>query len=118
MALLLRVVTRWVFIKVILKYHRAIGKRKISRGDWNQADEESTHPGGFVRRQCIETRGLAITAAAALGVTRPISARPSAVRGSVNRRTAPWFRIHHAERRVGQALALHLVIAFTRSNGA
>ena len=30
--------------------------------------------------------------------------------------SAPWFRIHPAERRVGQAR--HLVIAFTRSNGA
>jgi addiction module HigA family antidote len=28
------------------------------------------HPGGFVRRQCIEPLGLTITAAAALGVTR------------------------------------------------
>src|SRR5208283_1199142 len=40
-------------------------------GDWNHADEESTPPGGFVRRQCIEPLGLTITAAAAaLGVTR------------------------------------------------
>ncbi len=30
----------------------------------------------------------------------------------------PWFRLHPAERRVGQALPLHLAIAFTRSNGA
>ncbi len=28
------------------------------------------HPGGLVRRQCIEPLGLTITAAAALGVTR------------------------------------------------
>ncbi|MGD1102047.1 MAG: HigA family addiction module antitoxin [Terriglobia bacterium] len=28
------------------------------------------HPGGLVRRQCIEPMGLTITAAAALGVTR------------------------------------------------
>jgi addiction module HigA family antidote len=28
------------------------------------------HPGGFVRRPCIEPLGLTITAAAALGVTR------------------------------------------------
>ena len=28
------------------------------------------HPGGFVRRQCIEPLGLTITATAALGVTR------------------------------------------------
>jgi hypothetical protein len=42
-------------------------------------------------------------------------ARPSAVGG---RLAAPWFRIYHTERRVGQALPLHLVIAFTRSNGA
>jgi hypothetical protein len=42
-------------------------------------------------------------------------ARPSAVGG---RLAAPRFRIHHAERRVGQALPLHLVIAFTHSNGA
>jgi hypothetical protein len=40
-------------------------------------------------------------------------AKPSAAGG---RLAAPWFRIHHAERRVGQAL--NLVIAFTRSNGA
>jgi hypothetical protein len=39
-----------------------------------------------------------------------MSARHCAVGGSVSRRTAPWFRIHHAERRVGQAR--HLVIAF------
>ena len=46
----------------------------------------------------------------------PMSARPFAVGGSVNRRTVPWFRIHPAESRVGQAL--HLVIASTPSNGA
>jgi hypothetical protein len=45
-----------------------------------------------------------------------MAARPFAVGGSVNRRTAPWLRIHPAERRVGQAR--HLVIAFTRSNAA
>jgi len=43
----------------------------------------------------------------------PMSAKPFAVRG---RLAAPWFRIHRAERRVGKAR--HLVIAFTRSNGA
>ena len=42
--------------------------------------------------------------------------------GSVNRRTAPWFHIRPAERRVGQLVpaksgARHLVIAFTHSNG-
>jgi hypothetical protein len=35
---------------------------------------------------------------------------------SVNRRIAPCFRMHPAERRMGQAR--HLVMAFTRSNGA
>jgi hypothetical protein len=34
----------------------------------------------------------------------------SAVGGSVDRRTAPWFRIRHAERRVGQALYPYVVI--------
>ena len=43
----------------------------------------------------------------------PISARPCAVRG---RLAAPWFRLHPAECRVGQAR--HLVIAFIPSNGA
>jgi antitoxin HigA-1 len=37
----------------------------------NHADEESTTPGGFVLRQCIEPFGLTIPdAAAALGVMR------------------------------------------------
>jgi hypothetical protein len=48
--------------------------------------------------------------------------RPFIVGGSVNRRTVPSFRIHRAERRVGQALPqalpLRLQIAFTPSNGA
>ena len=38
------------------------------------------------------------------------------LQGVGGRLAAPWFRIHPAERRVGQAR--HLVIAFTRSNGA
>jgi hypothetical protein len=45
--------------------------------------------------------------------------------GVGGRLAAPWFRIHPAERRVGQpvpaksgALPLPLAIAFTRSNGA
>jgi hypothetical protein len=38
--------------------------------------------------------------------------------GESPRRPAPWFRIHPAERRVGQALPLRHVIAFTPSNGA
>jgi hypothetical protein len=42
-----------------------------------------------------------------------LSARLVVVRG---RLAAPWFRILQAERRVGQAR--HLVIVFTRSNGA
>ncbi|MGD0228108.1 MAG: hypothetical protein ABSF71_37875 [Terriglobia bacterium] len=44
----------------------------------------------------------------------PMSAGRFAVGG---RLAAPWFRIHPAERWVGQALPLHLVMAFTRSNG-
>ncbi|MGD0222597.1 MAG: hypothetical protein ABSF71_09670 [Terriglobia bacterium] len=40
----------------------------------------------------------------------------AAEQGVGGRLAALWFRIHHAERRVGQAR--HLVIAFTRSNGA
>ena len=39
--------------------------------------------------------------------------KPFCRRGTACR---PWFRIHPAERRVGQAR--HLVMAFTRSNGA
>ena len=47
--------------------------------------------------------------ALAEGGTRPPQRRDrvaQGVGGSVNRRPAPWFRIHHAERRVGQALPL------------
>jgi hypothetical protein len=41
------------------------------RRRFDDADEESPHPGGFVLRECIEPLGLTITdAAAALGVTR------------------------------------------------
>jgi hypothetical protein len=47
-----------------------------------------------------------------------VAARPFAVGGSVSRRTAPWFRIHHPELRLEQALPLSVAIAFTRSNGA
>jgi hypothetical protein len=42
----------------------------------DHADEESSHPGGFVLRQCIELFGLTITqAAAALGVRDHFSTR-------------------------------------------
>ena len=44
--------------------------------------------------------------------------RGRVARGVGGRLAAPWFRIHSAERRVGQALPLRLVIAFTSSNGA
>ena len=42
--------------------------------------------------------------------------RDGVARDVGGRLAAPWFRIHHAERWVVQAR--HLVIAFTRSNGA
>ena len=44
--------------------------------------------------------------------------RDRVAQGVGGRLAAPWFRIHPAERRVGQALPLHLRIAFTRSNRA
>jgi hypothetical protein len=40
------------------------------------------------------------------------------LQGVGGRLAVPWFRIHPAKRRVGQALPLHLRIAFTRSNAA
>jgi hypothetical protein len=44
--------------------------------------------------------------------------RDRVAQGVGGRHVGPWFRIHPAERRVRHALPLHLVIPYTRSNGA